>query len=104
MTKEQYDRVKRFKPQFELAKGGFCRIARGELEVIRNVYNEVFEQSLGQANMNCNACVIKMMRNLGEAVEKYEKYLNTFGRKKKTEPSRDSNDAAQNEAGEGIEK
>lgn len=104
MTKEQYDKVERFKPQFELAKGGFCRVSRGDLEIIRNVYNEVFGQNLKPSNMNCNACVIKMMKNLGEAVEKYGKYLNTFGRKKKSEPSRDSNDAAQNEAGEGIEK
>lgn len=101
MTKEQYAKIERFKPQMELAKTGFCRIARGDLEILRNVYNEIFSATLGPSNMNCNACVIKMMKNLGEAVAKYEVYLSTFGKKKKSEPAANSNDAKQNGVEEG---
>lgn len=95
MTGEQYEKIKKFKPQFELAKTNFCRVSRGDLETLREVYNDIYSKSLGKANMNCNACVIRMMKALGEAVEKYEVYLSRFG-KKKSEAN--SNEEAQEPA------
>lgn len=81
MTKDQYEKVKEFKPQFKLAKTNFVRISRGDLEIIRNVYNELFKKDLKPANLNCNSCVIKMMKEMCDAVEKYEIYLSKFGKK-----------------------
>lgn len=72
MTREQYDRVKDFKVQFEQAKSNFVRMSRGELERVKNVYNEVFNANYSSSNLNCNACVLKMLKAMGEAVEKYE--------------------------------
>ena len=72
MNKQQYENVERFKPQFELAKTGFVRISRGDLDIIRRTYNDVFQKDLKPSNMNCNACVLKMMKEMGKAVEKYE--------------------------------
>lgn len=74
MTKEQYAKIERFKPQFQQAKSNFVRIPRGELEVIRGVYNEIFSASLAPSNMNCNTCVLKMMKAMAEAVDKYEEW------------------------------
>lgn len=99
MTKDQYQKIERFKPQFNQAKSNFVRIPRGELEVLRNVYNEVFGAALAPSNMNCNSCVLKMMKRLGEAVEKYEQWKESFkgGRPKHTEvqSEADSNQAPQ---------
>ena len=80
MEKGHYDKVAAFKPQFEQAKGGFCRVSRGDLRTIREVYNELFHQNLQEANMTCRACVLKMMRAMGEAVAKYEAWHAKRGR------------------------
>lgn len=80
MTKDQYDRIKGFKPQFEQAKSNFCRVSRGNLDTLRTVYNEVFSKDLAPSNMNCNACVLKMMKALGEAVENYEEWYRKRGK------------------------
>lgn len=94
MTKEQYQRVERFRTNFNQAKSNFVRISRGDLEIIRNVYNEVFSASLQPSNMGCNSCVIKMMKKMAEAVENYEQwYEKRFGKSK-----RNSNDAEQSNA------
>ena len=95
MTKEQYEKVKRFKPEFEMAKTNFCRVSRGNLDIIRNVYNEVFNKSLMPSNMNCNSCVIKMMKAMGEAVEKYEKWYEARHGKKTEENVGNSNPVPQ---------
>lgn len=81
MTKEQYEKIKDFKAQFNQAKSNFVRASRGELERIKDVYNEVFNQTYTASNLNCNACVIKMMKAMGEAVEKYEAARAQFQKK-----------------------
>ena len=78
MTKEQYAKIERFKPQFQQAKSNFIRIPRGELEIIRQVYNELFNAGYTPANLNCNHCVLKMMKQMAEAVEKYEQWRENF--------------------------
>ena len=85
MEKSQYDKVAKFKPQFEQAKTGFCRVSRGDLKIIREVYNDLFGQNLQEANMTCKACVIKMMKTMGDAVAKYEDWYSK--RYKKNEGS-----------------
>ena len=87
MTKEQYSKVERFKPQFNQAKSNFIRIPRGELEIIRQVYNELFNAGYTPANLTCNHCVLKMMKQMAEAVEKYEQWRENFkgGRPPKAE-------------------
>lgn len=93
MTKEQYSRVERFKPQFNQAKSNFVRICKGDLEIIRNVYNEVYSQNLQPSNLNCNSCVLKMMKKMAEAVENYEQwYEKRFGKAKPTSQSKRNSD------------
>lgn len=104
MTKDQYEKIERFKPQFLQAKGNFVRVSRGDLDIIRQVYNDVFKKSLLPSNMTCNSCVLKMLKQLGEALEKYEEWKDKFngGRKKKEEEcKRNSNIEPQEPAGEG---
>lgn len=93
MTKEQYSRVERFKPQFNQAKSNFVRICKGDLEIIRNVYNEVYSQNLQPSNLNCNSCVLKMMKKMAEAVENYEQwYDKRFGKSKRNSDIPEQND------------
>lgn len=94
MTKEQYSRVERFKPQFNQAKSNFVRICKGDLEIIRNVYNEVYSQNLQPSNLNCNSCVLKMMKKMAEAVENYENwYDKRFGKSRRNSDIPEENDA-----------
>ena len=72
MKKEQYEKIVRFKPQFELAKSNFARVSRGDLNIIMGVYNEEFGANYNQGNLNCNKCVIKMLKEMGQAVKNYE--------------------------------
>lgn len=84
MTKEQYQRVERFRTNFNQAKSNFVRISRGDLEIIRNVYNEVFSANLQPSNMGCNSCVIKMMKKMAEAMDSYDEwYEKRYGNKSK---------------------
>ena len=101
MTKEQYQRVERFRTNFNQAKSNFVRISRGDLEIIRNVYNEVFSASLQPSNMGCNSCVIKMMKKMAEAMDNYDEwYDKRYGNKAKptSQSRRNSNDAEENKA------
>ena len=65
MTKQQYEAMEPFKAQFALAKTNFVRISRSDLDIIRRTYNDVFKKNLQVSNMNCNSCVIKMMKAMG---------------------------------------
>ena len=84
MTKEQYEKIKDFKVQFNQAKSNFVRMSRGELETVKDVYNEVFNAHYASSNLNCNACVLKMLKAMGEAVEKYEEAKERFQKKEET--------------------
>lgn len=95
MKQEQYDNVKRFKPQFNLAKTGFVRVSRGDLDIIRRTYNDVFQKDLKPSNMNCNACVLKMMKAMGDAVEQYEKWYEARFKKEEEEPKQEETESGE---------
>jgi len=98
MTKQQYEAMEPFKAQFALAKTNFVRISRSDLDIIRRTYNDVFKKNLQVSNMNCNSCVIKMMKAMGAEVEKFERWYEARHGKNAVENEGNSNVPEQSEA------
>ena len=94
IKKEQYERLVEFKPYLIQAKSNFCRISNSNVRAVSDIYYEVTGKRLTPQQLNCTSCVLKMLKELANEVEKYEKVVNAMkeGRKKKeTEPVANSN-------------
>lgn len=74
MDRKQYDKMERFIPQFKQAESNFVRMSRSDLNEVREMYNDITGKHLAASNMNCTHCVIKMMKEMGALMKRYEEW------------------------------
>ena len=81
MNAKQYERVLPYRINLQQAKSNYVRLCRSGVNTLREVYNEVFKKDMKVGQMGCNTCVLRMLRELCEAVEKYEAWREKFKKK-----------------------
>lgn len=94
IKKEQYEKLQGYREYLNQAKSNFCRISNSNVRRIAEIYEEVSGKKLTSQQLNCTSCVLKMLKELANECDKYEKVVNALreGRKKKdTEPDTNSN-------------
>lgn len=74
MTNKQYTALKPYEFQFQSAvKNGFVRLSMVDFKnIIAPIYNELFDEKLTTAELNCGRCRLKAIQRLGEAYFKHK--------------------------------
>ena len=66
MTKQQFDKLSKYEQVFRWAiNSNFIHLSNGEFKEVSILYTEVYNDKLSPAQMSCNACRLKALKQLG---------------------------------------
>lgn len=91
MTKENYEALKKYESILNGAKSNFARVSRSELREINVLYKSVLGKELNNTQMNCNHCVLGMLKALASEYETYGKRVKAMERARAAKSVQNSN-------------
>ena len=86
MTKEQYEKLKKWEQQLRWAAlSSFIHLNTAEFGEIANIYAEVYGESLTQSQKGCNTCRLRAMKRLYSSVQEYLQEIASEQKEERTE-------------------
>ena len=93
MTKEQFNRIEKYRNQFKVAiKNNFARMSEAEVKEVADMQKELWGISMTKSQMSCSSCRLKMIQRVGKEFFDYEAwYEKKYGNRKGSQNMEDSN-------------
>lgn len=72
MTEELYERLSQYEETLRKAKDGYYRESTHTLNELDGIYKELFPNRPSKVLNGCSRCVLKCLKELGEAYDAYK--------------------------------